>query len=130
MKPRFDLLTTLKKELEFLDHAGYRKPIGSRQPLFVMETAPDWRKPQFIEDSPACPKAHYLSCDPKRGCIMLALVPKERRSETVPCHHIPLNEQGDTIYSLEKTGKRDQVEPALRAFLVKTIEELEAKQPV
>jgi hypothetical protein len=46
-------LSTLKHELEFLETGGYRTPIGSRQPLFCMETSVDWRKPVFFEDSPA-----------------------------------------------------------------------------
>jgi hypothetical protein len=124
MKPTHNLLTTLEKELDFIDHAGYRKPIGSRQPLFCMETSVEWRKPAFFEDSPSCPKEHYCACDPKRGCILLGFVPRERRSETVPCHHIPLNEQGDTIASFEKSGQHEQVEPALRNWLVKTIGKL------
>jgi len=62
MKPTHTPLDTLKKELEFVDHAGYRKAIGSRQPLFCMETGSTWRKPTFIEDSPVCPKEKYCAC--------------------------------------------------------------------
>jgi hypothetical protein len=125
MKTKRDMLTILKGELEFLDHGGYRTPIGRRQPLFCMESAPDWTKPEFFEDSPSCPKEHYDACNPRRGCTLLAFVPKELRTETVPCRHIPLNETGETIESLEKSGYREKVEPTLRSWLLTNIEKLE-----
>jgi hypothetical protein len=124
MKPTHTPLETLKKELEFVDHSGYRKPIASRQPLFCMETGSNWRKPTFIEDSPACPKEKYCACNPEGDCVLLGFVPNEHKHETLPCHHIPLNEQGETIASLQTD--RDKVEPVLRNWLVRTIEKLQA----
>lgn len=124
MKPTYTPLDTLKKELEFVDHAGYRKPVGSRQPLFCMETGANWRKPTFIEDSPSCPKEKYCACNPEGDCVLMSFVPNEHRHDTLPCHHIPLNEQGETIASL--ATDRDKVEPVLRNWLVRTIEKLQA----
>ncbi len=123
MKPTHTPLDTLKKELEFVDHAGYKKPIGSRQPLFCMETGSNWRKPTFIEDSPSCPKEKYCACNPEGDCVLLGFVPNEHKHETLPCHHIPLNENGETIASLQTD--RDKVEPVLRNWLVRTIEKLQ-----
>jgi len=123
MKPTHTPLDTLKKELEFVDHAGYRKAIGSRQPLFCMETGSTWRKPTFIEDSPVCPKEKYCACNPEGDCVLLGFVPNEHKHETLPCHHIPLNEKGETIASLQTD--RDKVEPVLRNWLVRTIEKLQ-----
>jgi hypothetical protein len=54
----------------------------------------------------------------------MGFVPLDRRHETLPCHHIPLNEKGETIASL--ANHRDRVEPALRIWLLKTIENLQA----
>jgi plastocyanin len=34
-----DSLSTLRHELQFIDQGGYRRPVGSRQPLFCMETS-------------------------------------------------------------------------------------------
>ena len=124
MKPTYTPLDTLKKELEFVDHAGYRKPLGSRQPLFCMETGANWRKPTFIEDSPACPKEKYCACNPEGDCVLMSFVPDEHRHDTLPCHHIPLNEKGETIASL--ATDRDKVEPVLRNWLVRTIEKLQS----
>jgi hypothetical protein len=117
-------LATLKQELEFVDHAGYAKSLGSRQPLFCMETGAEWRKATFIEDSPSCPKEKYCACNPEGDCVLMGFVPLDRRHETLPCHHIPLNEKGETIASL--ANHRDRVEPALRIWLLKTIENLQA----
>ena len=125
MKPTHSTpLETLKKELEFVDHAGYKKPVGGRQPLFCMETGSTWRKPVFIEDSPVCPKEKYCACNPEGDCVLMGFVPAEHKHETLPCHHIPLNEKGETIASLEQD--RDKVEPALRDWLAKMIGKLEA----
>jgi hypothetical protein len=54
----------------------------------------------------------------------MSFVPNEHRHDTLPCHHIPLNEKGETIASL--ATDRDKVEPVLRGWLVKTIEKLQA----
>jgi hypothetical protein len=127
MKPTTDkTLSTLKCELGFLDSGAYRVSIGERQPLFAMETAPSWRQPFFFEDSPSCPKKRYCSCDPEGDCVLLSLVPAEHKHETVPCRHIPLNQEGQTIASLYKTaGSNNEIETTLRSWLVKTIKGLE-----
>lgn len=126
MKTAGDALSTLKHELEFLDRGGYRRPVGARQPLFCMESGVEWRPPLFFEDSPICPKKKYELCSTERDCVLMGLVPLERRTETIPCRHIPLNEQGETIENLTGRGATEQqIETALRAWLVKTIAELE-----
>jgi hypothetical protein len=89
-----------------------------------METGASWRKPTFIEDSPSCPKEKYCACNPEGDCVLMSFVPNEHRHDTLPCHHIPLNEKGETIASL--ATDRDKVEPVLRGWLVKTIEKLQA----
>ena len=119
-------LSILKQELEFLDRGGYRKPLGSRQPVFCMETPAEWRRPQFFEDSPRCPKKRYEACSPEMECVLADFVPSEHRRETVPCRHIPLNEDGDTVASLTRGGtKQGQIEAEVRAWLVKTIARLQ-----
>jgi hypothetical protein len=129
MKPKQTTpLATLKQELEFLDHSGYRNILSSRQPLFCMETGAFLHNPTFIEDSPSCPKEKYHACNPEGDCFLLRFVPADHRRERLPCHHIPLNEKGETISSFERQKARDKVEPALRSWLVKTIEDLQAAE--
>jgi len=127
MKTAEKTLSTLKQELEFLNQGGYQKPIGSRQPLFCMETSAEWRQPSFFEDSPSCPKQRYCPCNPEGDCVLLGFVPGEHRHEAVPCRHIPLNDQGETINSLDRTTTHEKIEGTLRNWLVKTIERLQTR---
>src|SRR5437868_8651895 len=114
MKATQDALTILKGELEFVDRGGCRVAIGRGQPLFCMESGADWKKPEFFEDSPSCPKERHWACNPEGDCVLMSFVPAEQHRQTVPCRHIPLNESGETIDSLEKSGERGKVETALR----------------
>ena len=105
----------LRSELEFLNSGGYRKI--------------SWR-PQFIfEDSPTCPNytcsQHQVPCS---ECILMQFVPPEKRGERFPCRYIPLNERGDTIESLYRSGTQDELESALRRWLTREIGNLEKKQ--
>ena len=118
-------VSILKQELAFLDRGGYRTPIGSRQPLFCMETSVEWRHRLFFEDSPTCPKKRYCACNPESDCVLKDFVPVKYRHETVPCRHIPLNEDGETIDSLYRTGTNSEIEAALRNWLIETIQGLE-----
>jgi len=127
MKNQDKALPTLKHELEFLDHGGYRTTVGSRQPLFCMESGPNWRQPLFFEDSPSCPKKKYCACDPNGDCVLMGFVRLEHRHENVPCRFIPLNEKGETIDSLYKSKTNQQAEGVLRNWLVKAIEKLETQ---
>lgn len=127
------MLATLQQELQFLDSGGYRGPIGSRQPLFCMESPVSWRQPLFLEDSPSCPKENYEMCTMERECVLMDFVPGQDCLQKVPCRHIPLNEQGDTIASMARNGAtHGQIEKALRTWLVTSIERLKdcANRPV
>lgn len=122
-------LSLLRRELEFLDHGGYRTPVHYRQPLFCMETSTEERSRLFFEDSPSCPKRKPCPCPPEGGCTLLGLVPNEHQHETVPCRHIPLNEKGETIDSLYRAGNTGRIETELRNWLVKEIEKFEQTDP-
>src|SRR5215471_11512056 len=111
-----------ERKLEFVDYGSYRTLVDRRQPLFCMETGADWKKREFFEDSPSCPKKKYCASDPQSSCTLMSFVPLEQRHQTLPCHHIPLNDAGETVASLEKSGNREKIEAALRAWLVKSIE--------
>jgi hypothetical protein len=111
-----DLLEVLKLELEFLEKGGYR---SSRTV---------WR-PEFIfEDSPTClnfgSPQRSRPCD---ECLLMQLVPPERRSERVPCRYIPLNAAGETVDSAYRTGTQLELEKALADWLRATIRRLEAE---
>ena len=107
-----DLLEVLRLELEFLKGGGYRK-------------VSTWR-PQFIfEDSPTC----LNFGDPERKkpcseCVLMRLVPAEFRQGTPPCYYIPLNEQNDTIQSLQQWSSPQEMEAAVSEWLMNTIQKL------
>ena len=104
-------LNALKKELEFLEAGGYRQSMG-------------WRPTLVFEDSPICPKPPSSAC-PNFQCALLEFVPAGNLDQTVPCQHIPLNEEGETLCTLYNTATMDEIENVLREWLRKRIAELE-----
>jgi len=110
--PGFDVRDTLRLELQFLELGLYRGPTPSL-PLLV------------FEDSPTCPRYGSAACP---NCALMQFVPSERRSELVPCRHIPLNDAGETVDSLYRTGTQEELEEAVRNWLAATIKRAEEKQ--
>jgi len=55
----------------------------------------------------------------------MQFVPPEKREAKVPCRYIRLNERGDTIESLYRSGTQDELESAFRSWLTREIENLE-----
>jgi len=115
-----DILDVLKFELSFLEDGGY-----GRSPH-----AP-WRAPAVFEDSPICPNF----CDPARphpcdSCLREQFVPQERRADGIPCRHIRLNEQGQTVEDLYRTGNQVEMEQALAVWLRAQIQRIEKERGV
>jgi hypothetical protein len=54
----------------------------------------------------------------------MQFVPAERRGEGVPCHHIPLNEAGETVDLLEQAGGRERVDDAVKNWLRRRIAQI------
>jgi len=106
-----NLLQVLRNELQFVQKGGYRAPLV-------------WRAPLIFEDSPTCPKERCSTC-PDPNCVLMSFVPKECRSEAVPCRHIPLDEIGETVDSLYRTATNEEIEQTLQSWLLKTIRQLE-----
>lgn len=115
MSDKRKLSEVLKSELEFLNRGGYRKT--------------SWR-PQFIfEDSPTCPNFGYSERrEPCTECVLMQLVPAEKRAAKVPCRYVRLNDRGDTIESLYRSGNQEELESTLRTWLTREIKKLEDAQ--
>ncbi len=111
MQSRHETLQVLRSELVFLSQGGYRSPLG-------------WRCPLIFEDSPTCVKGSLPLC-PRRKCVLMNFVPRKRRHELAPCRHIPLNELGETLDSLYRTGTNEEIEQCLRHWIRMTITQLE-----
>ena len=103
------VLLALKAELEFLEKGRYREPLA-------------WRSPLIFEDSPIC-SGSGSGC-PGGDCMLKRFVPAEHREAQVPCRHIPLNERGETVDSLYRTGTHEELETALQKWLLARIKEL------
>lgn len=114
---REDTAEVLRKELQFGRKGGYRTPLV-------------WRAPLVFEDSPTCPKARCSACL-DTDCVLMTLVPKQRRHEAIPCRHIPLNDLGETVDSLYRTATNEEIEQALQSWLQVAIRQLEetSEQP-
>jgi len=117
-KDNRDLLEVLKNELAFIESGGYGRSV--RTP---------WLPTSMFQDS--------LSClnfgDPKRGhpcdeCLLMQFVPSDRQSTGVPCHHIPLTEDGDTVDGLERWGTQDDLEDAVKTWLQTAIRQLQEER--
>jgi len=110
-------LEVLKFELEFLEAGGYgRSPRNPQRPPFI------------FEDSLSCIN---LGCKTERApcsdCRMMQFVPPARRSEAVPCRHIPINEAGETVESFYRHRTQLELEEALGTWLRSAIQRLEAE---
>jgi hypothetical protein len=117
-KDQRNLLDVLKSELEFLESGGYGKPSRAK-----------WR-PQFVfEDSPTCLNyANPSQRKPCNDCVLIDLVPEGTRKEKIPCRHIPLNAQGETVDSLYRSGTQEELDAAVAAWLKSTICRLGSEQ--
>jgi hypothetical protein len=116
-KDNRDILEVLKFELDFLEQGGY-----GRLPREA------WRSRLIFEDSPTCMNFNTRDRGPCMDCALMQFVPSASRDEQVPCEHIPLTIQGDTLESLYRTGTQQEIEQALGKWLRATIKRIEAER--
>src|SRR5438105_9518597 len=113
-----DLLEVLKFELAFLEQGGYGRCVRTPQ-----------TPTSLFQDSLTClnfgESERVHPCD---ECLLFPFVPSASRNENVPCHHIPLNQKGDTLETLDKGYNRIEQEEALRNWLRAEIRRLEQAQ--
>ncbi len=132
------LLNALKLELEFCELGGYKPSVPGRLParasendpismfLFHESTRESRNERSVFQDSPSC--LNYglpVGEHPCSECWLIDFVPTEKRGAAVPCHHIPLNERGDTVATLGGPGDAPHVQEAVLDWLRRTIQQLE-----
>jgi hypothetical protein len=110
-----DVLELLKFELQFLEQGGYGRSV--RTP---------WKPTSIFQDSLSCLNFN----DPARPhpcseCFLTDLVPDNLKSEDVPCHHIALNPEGETVHSMERQRSQLEMEEALKNWLRNEIQRIE-----
>jgi hypothetical protein len=109
------LIEVLRGQLVFIERGGYRNPEHAV-----------WRAQYMFQDSPTC--INRDPTEPRKPCSecpLVALVPEEQREKRVPCRYIPLNEVGETVDSLYRTGTQRELEAVVVAWLKATIDKLE-----
>lgn len=112
-----DLLELLKEELSFIEMGGYGRSV--RTP---------WKPTSTFQDSLTCINYGYpYRAHPCNECHLLEFVPEKDRENAVPCHHIALNENGDTIVDLEAEDNQGKLEEEVKAWLRIRIKQLEEK---
>jgi hypothetical protein len=113
-----DILDVLKTELDFIEKGGYGRSV--RTP---------WKPTSLFEDSLSCPNfadpAHPVPCN---VCLLLNLVPQGSRAGQTPCHHVVLNEKGETLEEIERRGDQPEIEEAVKNWLRSTIERIEQER--
>jgi hypothetical protein len=110
-----DILEALKQELDFVEKGGYGRSV--RTP---------WKPTSAFQDSLSCLNYGYpYKAHPCSECFLIDFVPLKGCAEAVPCHHIPLNESGDTIESLEAEDNQQKLEADLKTWLRARIKQLE-----
>jgi len=110
-----DILEVLKFELQFLEQGGYGRSV--RTP---------WKPTSIFQDSLSCLNFN----DPERPhpcseCFLTDMVPDQLKQEEVPCHHIALNSEGETVHTMERQRNQSEMEETLKSWLRKEIQRIE-----
>jgi hypothetical protein len=116
-----EMIEKLKLELEILEKGGYAPSVHE----------PHWM-PRIFRDSVSCPNVGLeIKIEPCSHCFLIEFVPPEYRNKEDACHYIPLNRRGDTVASLTRAGKVEELHAALRSWLQKSMFRLaeEAESP-
>jgi hypothetical protein len=107
-----DIVKRLKLERSVLADGGYGRSVRTA-----------WRPTEYFRDSITCLNAGEAEkLHPCTDCFLSNYVHPAHRNQTLPCHFIPLNSEGETIYSLLRIGDTDKLEQALLEWLDETIE--------
>lgn len=111
-----DILELLYEELDYIEKGGYGRSV--RTP---------WKPTSVFQDSLSCLNYGYpYRAHPCNECHLIDFVPSQERAQVVPCHYIPLNEQGDTIETLELEENQQKLEESVKTWLRAKIKQIEA----
>jgi hypothetical protein len=55
-------------------------------------------------------------------------VPNESQDQRVPCHHIPITSDGETVDTMERTCNQAELEEALKNWLREAIRRIEQER--
>ena len=110
-----DVLEVLKAELDFIEKGGYGRSV--RTP---------WLPTSIFQDAPICACFPLHTHDSE--CVLMRFVPPESRSESIPCHFIPLNRAGETAAMLQDHGDQQRLEESIKEWLSARIRQIEQER--
>jgi hypothetical protein len=113
---RSELIRLLEAELDLIEAGGYGQRVGGAQP-------------QMFDRSLVCIDHWFVpgvdsGC--QQECALMSFVPEAHRNEPHPCHHIVLNDKGETVRSLE--GNQARLEREVKQWLRGTIQRLKIEE--
>jgi hypothetical protein len=112
-----ELLELLKFELRFLEDGGYgQSPHAARRASLI------------FEDSLTCMNFNAQDRTPCSACLLMKFVPPSRGNAQIPCRHILLNKDGETLASLYESATQLEIEETLGNWLRATIHRLEQER--
>jgi hypothetical protein len=111
-------LEVFKAELNFIEKGGYGRSVQT-----------PWKPTSIFRDSLSClnfgdPKQTHLCNE----CLLMDFVPPEARAQSVPCHHIPLNQRRETVETIERSATQQELEESIKTWLRKRINQLEEER--
>ena len=113
-----DILDILSFELEFVSDGGYGRSVKT-----------PWKPNSIFQDSLSCLNYGYpYRAHPCSECHLIDFVPPEKRDDWIPCHHIPLNETGETVDTLEMEDDQQKMEKVVKEWLRAQIRRIEDKK--
>jgi hypothetical protein len=110
-----ETLQVLRFELNYIEQGGFNRDralLGTESPFKGTFACINFGDPL---------QAH--AC---RECTLYPFVPENKRNEEFPCHHIRLNDSGETIAHLIEGNNPDRMANVLEQWLRATIAKLEA----
>ena len=115
-----DRLEILKAELSFIEQGGYGRSV--RTP---------WKPTSVFQGSLSCLNYGYpYRAHPCSACLLDDFVPDAHHAAPVPCHHIPLDAEGETVEGLEQKDNQQLLENKVKAWLRARIREIEHRREV
>jgi hypothetical protein len=113
-----DTLELLYEELDFLEKGGYGRSVKT-----------PWKPTSIFQDSLSCLNYGYpYQAHPCSECRLIDFVPIDGHTQIIPCHHIPLNEAGDTIETLETEENQQKLEESVKTWLRLRINHIEQER--
>jgi len=117
-KDERDILEVLKFELAFLEQGGYGRSV--RTP---------WKPTSIFQDSITCLNfGEPQRVHPCSECLLIDFVPPQEREAEVPCHHILLNAQGETVDAVNRYDNQQELEEKVKGWLRATIQRIETQR--